>query len=221
MALEIDNVKIEWFGYSAFKIKASKTLYIDPYQLNSEEEADIILITHPHYDHCSIADINKIAKDGTIIICPVECQSAITKLNQKINMQVVQVGDEINALGIKVKAFPAYNKEKQFHPKTEGWLGYLISINGVVIYHAGDTDFIPEMEKLTGFAKKDVKFIALLPVDSKFAMNPEEATNAAKIIRPFVAIPMHFPIEALKEAMEFCRLCEETGINVKILEAGK
>lgn len=221
MALEIDNVKIEWFGYSGFKIKASKTLYIDPFQIPESEKADIILITHPHYDHCSIADMNKIAKDGTIVICPAECQSAITKLKQKINMQIIQVGDEINALGIKVKAFPAYNKEKHFHPHGEGWLGYLIGINGTVIYHAGDTDFIPEMEKLTGFAKKDVKFIALLPVDSKFAMSPEEAAHAAKTIKPFIAIPMHFPIEALKDAMEFCRLCAETGINVKILEAGK
>lgn len=219
--MEIENVEIKWLGNSGFKIKADKIIYIDPFQIQETEKADIILITHPHYDHCSIADISKIAKDGSIIVCHAACQSSITKLNQKINMQLMQVGDEINVSGIKIRAFPAYNKEKQFHPNAEGWLGYLISINGLVIYHAGDTDFIPEMEKLTGFAKKGSKLIALLPVDSKFAMNPEEAAKAAKIIKPFIAIPMHFADAsdaASKEAVEFLQLCIAAGINAKILE---
>ncbi len=216
--LKIDNVELVYLGHAAFKIRAGKAIYIDPFQLQETEKADIILLTHPHYDHCSIADINKIAKDGTIIVCHASCQSSVTKLNQKINMQLIQAGDELSISGMKIKAFPAYNKEKQFHPKSEGWLGYLISINGVVIYHAGDTDFIPEMEKLTGFAKKGSKLIAFLPVDGNFTMNSEEAAKAAKIIKPFLAVPIHFKLE--KDAENFCKLCQDAGIKAEILKKG-
>jgi L-ascorbate metabolism protein UlaG (beta-lactamase superfamily) len=216
MPIKIDNLELAYLGHASFKLKAEKTIYIDPFQLKEGEKADIILITHPHYDHCSIADIAKIAKDGTIVVCHAACQSTITKLNQKINMQLMQAGDEINAAGIKIKAFPAYNREKQFHPKAEGWLGYLISINGIVIYHAGDTDAIPEMEKLTGFSKKGSKLIALLPVDGNFTMNAEEAAKVAASIKPFIAIPMHFKSE--NEAKNFQKLCQNAGIRAEILE---
>lgn len=219
MAFKIDNVEISWLGHSSFKIKTDKIIYIDPFQLQEAEKADLILITHPHYDHCSIADISKIAKDGSIVVCHAACQSSVTKLNQKINMQLMQAGDELSLGNIKIKAIPSYNSKKQFHPKHEGWLGYLVSINGIVIYHAGDTDLIPEMEKLTGFAKKGSKLIAFLPIDGNFTMNPEEAAEAAKIIKPFIAIPIHYNLE--KDAENFCKLCQDSGINAKILELGK
>lgn len=218
MSIKIDNVEISWLRHAAFKIKAGKTIYIDPYQLQETEKADIILITHPHFDHCSIADIAKIAKDGTAIICHASCQSLITKLSQKINMQLMQAGDELTIGNVKIKAIPAYNIKKQFHPKSEGWLGYLVSINGIVIYHAGDTDFVPEMEKLTGFAKKGSKLVALLPIDGNFTMNFEEAAKAAKIIKPFLAVPIHYKLE--KDAENFCMLCKDAGINIEIPKKG-
>lgn len=214
MSMKIDNVEISWLGHASVKIKAEKIIYIDPYQLQETEKADIILITHPHYDHCSIADMNKIAKDNTIVVCPTECQSSITKLKQKINMQIIQIGEELNLGNIKIKAFPAYNKEKQFHPKSECWLGYLISINGIVIYHAGDTDLIPEMEKLTGFSKKGSKLIAFLPIDGNFTMNAEEAAKAAAMLNPSLTIPIHYKSE--KDAENFFKLCKDAGINAEV-----
>lgn len=216
MSIKIDNIEISWLGHSAFMIKSDKIIYIDPFELKEAEKADVILLTHPHYDHCSIADISRIAKDNTAIICHAACQSAVTKLSQKINMQLMQAGDELAMGNMKVKAVPAYNIKKQFHPKAEGWLGYLISINGIVIYHAGDTDMIPEMEKLTGFAKKGSKFIALLPVDSGFAMDVDEAAKAAAMLKPFLAVPMHFKLE--KDAENFCNACKEAGIRAEILK---
>ncbi len=214
MPIKIDNVEISWLGHASVKIKAEKTLYIDPYQINSEEKADIILITHPHYDHCSIADMNKVAKDNTIVVCHAACQSSITKLKQKINMQIIQTNDEISIGNIKIKAFPAYNITKHLHPKSEGWLGYLISINSMVIYHAGDTDLIPEMEKLTGFAKRGSKLIAFLPVDSNFTMNAEEAAKAAIMLNPFLVMPIHYSSE--KDAETFCTLCKDANIKAEI-----
>jgi L-ascorbate metabolism protein UlaG (beta-lactamase superfamily) len=215
MSAKIGDVEISWLNHSSFKIKSDKLMYIDPFQIQEAEKADIILITHSHFDHCSIADITKIAKDGTTIICPAECQSTITKVEKKINMQIIQVGDELSLGSIKIKAFPAYNIKKQFHPKSEGWVGYLIKTDGVVIYHAGDTDFIPEIEKLTGFAKKGSKLIALLPIDGNFTMNVEEAARVAAMLKPFLAVPMHY--KSREDAENFCRLCQEAGIKAEML----
>ncbi|PIO01484.1 Zn-dependent hydrolase, partial [Candidatus Pacearchaeota archaeon CG09_land_8_20_14_0_10_30_9] len=114
----------------------------------------------------------------------------------------------------------AYNIDKPFHPKEEGLVGYLIKINEVIIYHAGDTDLIPEMQKLTGYNQQDKKFIALLPVGGRFTMSAEEAFEAAKIIKPTIAIPIHWGsiIGSIKDAEEFKELCKTEGINVEILE---
>lgn len=221
MALKLGNVEIAWLGHAGFRIKAdSRIIYIDPYQLSNPEIADIILITHPHYDHCSIPDLLKIAKDGTTIICPAQCQSSITKINKKINLQIIEPGDKIKVGNIKIQAVPAYNLNKPLHAKSERWLGYVIDCSKVIIYHAGDTDLIPEMEKLTGFGKAGNKFIAFLPVSGNVNMNSEQAARAAMLIKPSLAVPMHFGsvLGTRKDAEDFCRLCKEKNINAEILE---
>ena len=94
--MKIQNIDLEWLGHDSFRIEAcSKTIFIDPYQISSKEKADIILITHSHYDHCSQPDIEKIAKDGTVIICTADCQSKVTRLNQKIHLELVEPGTDI------------------------------------------------------------------------------------------------------------------------------
>ena len=115
---------------------------------------------------------------------------------------------------------PAYNVDKHFHPKDEGWVGYLIKINDVLIYHPGDSDVIPEMQKLTGYKQSGKEFVALLPVGGRFTMNAEEAAEAAKLIKPSLAIPMHYGsiVGSDEDAQEFKELCEENNIKVKILE---
>lgn len=220
MVLKIDGIEIEWLGHSCFKIKTqSKIIYIDPYQIISQDKAELILITHSHYDHCSIADINKIVKDGTTIVCPPDCQSSITKIEKRVNMQLIEVGNKIKINEIKIEAVPAYNNAKPFHPKSEGWLGYVIEIGNIVIYHAGDTDLIKEMEKLTGYAKQGNKFIALLPIGGKFTMNVDEAAEAAKRIHADIVIPMHYgSIEGTKEeGKKFVELCQARGINAQLI----
>ena len=214
--MRLGNVELKWLGHSAFFIKAeNKAVYIDPYQINAREKADIILLTHPHYDHCSIQDINKTVKDGTIIVISQGCQSKIAKLDKKIEMKIMDVGETLD-LGIKIGAVPAYNINKEFHPKDERWLGYVLKIGKVVVYHAGDTDLIPEMEKLKGKVTA-----ALLPVGGSFTMNAEEAALVASIINPALAIPMHWGAGVAGErsdAENFVNLCREKGIKAEVLQ---
>jgi len=219
--MKINNADIEWLGHSAVKIKIiGKTIYIDPYQINSSEKADIILITHSHYDHCSQPDMEKIAKDGTIIMCTADCQSKIARISKKIKLEPVEPGMEIAIDALKIKTIEAYNLSKKFHPKNEYWVGYIIQADSTAIYHAGDTDQIKEMEKLTGYSKKGNFFIAFLPVGGTYTMNAEEAAEAASVIKPSLAIPMHYGsvIGSKADAEKFVKLCKEKGIKAQILE---
>jgi L-ascorbate metabolism protein UlaG (beta-lactamase superfamily) len=219
--MKIGNIELKWLGHSGFLIKSSKIIYVDPYNIKEGlEKADFILITHSHYDHCSVADMSKIVKEGTRIIIPADCQSKIARFNVPIQIEIVEPGQELNFGGIKIDVFPAYNTDKSFHSKEEGWVGYLIKMNTVLIYHAGDTDSIPEMQRLTGHGGNGKKFVALLPVGGRFTMTAEEAAEAAKLIKPSVAIPMHYgsTVGSDEDAQEFLRLCKEEGINAKVLE---
>ena len=219
--MKIDNIELKWLGHAGFFIKNSKTDYIDPYMISeNSEKADIILITHSHYDHCSVADLTKIVQEGTRILCPADCQSKITRFNIPIKIQIVEPGQELDLGEIKLNIFPAYNIDKPFHSKDEGWVGYLIKINDILIYHAGDTDLIPEMQKLTGYKQLDKMFIALLPIGGRFTMSVDEAVEAAKLIKPSLAVPMHYGsvIGTEEDAREFVELCNEEGIDAKILE---
>lgn len=186
MAIQYGDIKITWLGHAGALIEGTKKIYIDPYQIDNKDkpEADFLLITHSHYDHLSVPDIERIVTPNTIVCCPPDCQSKLVKFRMKA-LRVLEVGQEINEEGIKVKAIPAYNKNKPFHPKDNGWLGYVVTMDNVSIYHAGDTDFIPEM--------KSVKcHVALLPISGTYVMNAEEAAKAADLIEPEVAIPIHW-----------------------------
>ncbi|MCD6590072.1 MBL fold metallo-hydrolase [Candidatus Woesearchaeota archaeon] len=186
MINEIEK-KIYWLGHAGFLIKSNMNIYIDPFKIREGlPEADILLITHSHYDHCSIEDIQKIASPNTIVVCPPDCQSNIARLKVK-EMIPLTPGKTVEIEGIKITGFPAYNTNKPFHPKENEWLGYIIEIEGIRIYHAGDTDLIPEMNQLKG--KID---IALLPVSGTYVMNAEEAARAVEIIQPRKAVAMHY-----------------------------
>jgi len=219
--MKIGKVELKWLGHSGFFIKNSKKIYIDPYNIKEGmEKADIILITHSHYDHCSVTDIGKIVQEGTKIIITADCQSKITRFDVPIKMEIVEPGQEIDMGGIKISVVSSYNSDKSFHPKDENWVGYILKINNIIIYHAGDTDLIPEMQKLTGYKQPGNKFIALLPIGGRFTMNLEEATEAAKLLKPTIAIPMHYGsvVGTGDDAKEFKELCEENNIRCEILE---
>ena len=172
--------KIVWLGHDAFRIDASKTIYIDPYEIEGGIEADIILVTHEHFDHCSPDDVAKIQSQKTVIITE---KDSAQKLSGDV--RVMTPGESLALDNVVIEAVPAYNTQKQFHPKGNGWLGFVIEIDGVRIYHAGDTDMIPEMKGL----QVD---IALLPVSGTYVMTSDEAVEAALAIGPSLAIPMHY-----------------------------
>ena len=219
--MKIGEVEIKWLGHASFLIKNHKVIYIDPFNIKeNSEKADIILITHSHYDHCSVADIKNIIKEGTKIVLTADSQSKITRFETPIDIQIIEPNKELVFGDIKISAIPAYNIDKSFHPKEEGWVGYVIKMNDLLIYHAGDTDFIPEMQKLTGYKQPGKKFIILLPVGGRYTMTAEEAAEAAKLIKPTLAIPMHYGglVGTVADAEEFVKLCKEEGIDAALLE---
>lgn len=220
--MKVKGVDIEFLGHAGFLISSKdKKIAIDPYNLsNKVPKVDLILITHSHYDHCSIKDIEKIAGEETTIVVTPDSQSKITKL-ENVNMQIIEAGDELNFDGLKVEAVPAYNPNKKFHPKNEGWLGYLMKFDKLTIYHAGDTDKTKEMEKLTGYGKKGHEFVALLPVSGTYVMDADEAAEVAEMLNPNIAIPMHYGAGVAgteEDAKRFCEMCMRKGIRAEVLE---
>ncbi|MBU1136499.1 MAG: MBL fold metallo-hydrolase [Nanoarchaeota archaeon] len=214
--MKFENINLNWLGHSGFLIQTLDgiKIYIDPYKINTTEKADIILLTHPHYDHCSLEDLQKISKNKTIVLCPADCQSKLTKLNQEIDVRITEPEQEWEIGEIKIKAVPAYNINKAFHDKSELWNGYIIEINKTRIYHAGDTDLIPEIKNL-----KEID-LALIPVGGIYTMNHEQASNAAKIINPKLVVPMHYGsvIGTEKDADDFIEMCKKQGINAEKIE---
>jgi len=180
MNIEEAAKKIVWLGHDCFRIDGDKIVYFDPYQISPGTKADLILVTHEHFDHCSPGDIAKIQKPETVIVTE---KDSAKKLEG--NVKIVRPGQTIDVDEIKIEAVPAYNTDKTFHPKENGWLGFIVEMEGVRIYHAGDTDFIPEMNQF------EVD-IALLPVSGTYVMTAIDAIEAALAIRPKLAIPMHY-----------------------------
>jgi L-ascorbate metabolism protein UlaG (beta-lactamase superfamily) len=206
--MKFNNINIDWLGHASFKIKTNKIIYIDPFKINNNEPADIILITHSHYDHCSLEDIKKILKQETIILGPIDIQSKISKLSYDIKFQPISPGKNLKIEEIKVQSYPAYNIDKKFHPKNNEWLGYLIEIENLRIFHAGDSDVTPELQDLKNI------HILILPVGGTYTMNAKEAASLTNIIKPKVAIPMHFGsiIGDKKDALEFKNLVKTQTI---------
>ena len=213
--LEYGGVKITWLGHDSFRINNGKTVYIDPYQLKAAGKADLLLISHEHFDHLSLDDIKKVANDKTSVVTISQCSNEVKKLNVK-EVVVVKPGEKVNVQGISVEAVPAYNVNKinpgtgkPFHPKEDNKVGFVVTINNVRIYHAGDTDAIPEMAKI----KTD---IALLPVSGTYVMTAEEAAQAAKTIKPRFAVPMHYGaiVGSVKDAEKFKTLVKECEVRI-------
>lgn len=194
---------ISWLGHDGFMIKADgKTIIIDPYEVTVSESADIILVTHSHYDHCSPEDIQKLRNDSTVIVTEKESARKLSG-----DVRVMKPGDVLEVEGVKIEAVPSYNINKKFHPRKKEWLGFIVTVAGCRVYHAGDTDLIDEMNDF------DVD-IALLPVSGTYVMTAEEAIEAAKRINPKVAVPMHYDslVGSVEDAQTFAQglegICE-------------
>ncbi len=187
---EYNGVKLTWLGHDGFRIEVGKTIYLDPFKIEGGPKADIVLVSHEHFDHCNLDDLKKIVTPNTVIVAHSQSKSELSKLKAK-EIKIVKPGDRINIGDVAIEAVPAYNTNKfrepgkPFHPKEDGKVGYILTVNGVRIYHAGDTDHIPEMKNI----RTD---IALLPVSGTYVMTPAEAAEAAGDINPKIAIPMHY-----------------------------
>jgi L-ascorbate metabolism protein UlaG (beta-lactamase superfamily) len=196
---------VQWLGHASFRLTGEKVVYIDPYQLKTTKPADIILITHGHGDHCSPGDVSRIRGADTVIVATGDCAS---KLGGEV--RVIKAGDKITVQGVPIEAIPAYNISKTNHPKDAGGVGYIITLGGVRIYHAGDSDHTPEMDVV----RTDV---ALLPAGSKYTMEAGEAAEAANAMNPQVAVPMHWGsvVGTRADAERFVQLCK---VPARILE---
>ncbi|MDW8101220.1 MAG: MBL fold metallo-hydrolase, partial [Anaerolineae bacterium] len=174
-------VEIHWLGHDAFRLVGEKTVYIDPWKLPTKAPlADLILITHEHYDHCSPEDVQRIRGTGTVVAAP---SAAASKL--KAPVTIVKPGDKLTLNGVLVEVVPAYNVNKPFHPRKAGHVGYIVTLGGERIYHTGDSDLIPEMKGL----QVD---IVLVPVSGTYVMDAEQAAQLVEQLRPRLAIPMHY-----------------------------
>jgi len=195
---------IHWLGHAAFRLDGDKTIYIDPYKIKGGPGADIILISHSHYDHCSPIAVERIRKADGVVVTGPGCASKFGG-----DVRVLRPGRTVNVKGVAIEGTPAYNVKKPFHPRTEEGLGFVITVGGVRIYFAGDTDRIPEMAMI----KADV---ALLPVSGAYVMDPEEAAEAVRLLKPRAAIPMHYGtiVGTSQDALRFKDLA---GVPVEIL----
>lgn len=227
--MHIGNVDLTFLGHDGFLIRSEAvSLVVDPFHVSgSHAPVDFVLITHGHFDHCSIEDIRRFVGPGTTVIGPADIQSTILKLEQ-IHLQPIEPGDILERASIKIEAVPAYNltkfrdsdKKIVFHSKQERFVGYVIKIGSTVIYHAGDTDLIPEMHNLTGHGRRGNRFVALLPVSGTYVMTAEEAVEAALVLKPELAIPMHYGagvVGTIDDAHRFVELCRDKGIHAEAL----
>lgn len=180
------QMEIFWLGHASFKIKmfSGRIIYLDPYNIkNGEEKADIIVSSHSHGDHFSRSDIKKLWKDDTILLGPVSIAGSLIKFDG----QALEIGEEFAYKDFTIELFPAYTIKKGTHPKSNNWVGTIIESAGKSVYHAGDTERIPEMKEL---ASRKIT-VALLPCGGTYTMDFEEATDAALDIQPEIVVPMH------------------------------
>ena len=188
--MKLLNLDFTRIAHDTFKIKGSSVIYTDPFKVANRDEADIVLLSHEHFDHLSLQDLNKVIFPGTTIIASSVCKDGLKDVKVK-QIRYLDRGGKITVGKVEMAAVPAYNLNKfrepghPFHPKDGKGLGFIITMDGTRIYYAGDTDFIPEMNDIA-------VDIALLPVSGTYVMTAEEAAEAALAIHPQIAVPMHY-----------------------------
>ena len=207
----LNNVSVLY--HSSIKINKKKVIYIDPYNIdNTYNDADIIFITHDHYDHYSEEDIDKIKKENTIIIVPKNMYEKLSKYGFKEkNIIVVEPNKKYSVEEINFETLPAYNMNKEFHPKENNWVGYIMEIDNIKYYIAGDTDIVNENRKV----RCDIAFV---PIGGTFTMDFKEAAILINEIKPKIAVPIHYGslVGTKQDALEFSKLLD-SSIECKIL----
>lgn len=212
--MKLLNLDFTRIAHDTFRIAGSKVIYVDPFQVAKRDEADIVLITHEHFDHLSHEDLEKVCMPGTTIVASSLCRKDVGTMKVK-ETRFLDPGGKTRVGQIDIEAVPAYNTNKfrepgkVYHPKGEGRVGFIITMDGTTVYHAGDTDFIPEMKSI----KCD---IALLPVSGTYVMTAEEAAQAAAAINPKIAVPMHYGaiVGSAADAKKFKSLVKNCQVEI-------
>lgn len=216
--MKYKNITLTRLNHAAFKIKGGgKVIYFDPFKIPAGdiEQANIIFVSHEHFDHCSPEDLKKIVGTETTVVTIFTCKDNLSGLDVE-EIRYVKPGDILEIQGIKIAVMPAYNINKfrspgvPFHPKEDGKIGFIIEIDGVWIYHAGDTDGIPEMGNLQNID------VALLPISGIYVMTVEEAVAAAEVIKPKLVVPMHYG-DIVGTSEDAQRFKELSSVSVEII----
>jgi L-ascorbate metabolism protein UlaG (beta-lactamase superfamily) len=212
--MKLLNLEFTRIAHDTFKIKGSSVIYTDPFKVTARDEADIVLISHEHFDHLSLEDLNKVVFPGTTIVASPLCKDGIKYLKVK-QVRFLDPGGKITVGKVEIETYPAYNINKfrepghPFHPVGEKRLGFLFTMDGTRVYYAGDADFIPEMNDIACD-------IALLPVSGTYVMTPEEAADAALAIHPKIAVPMHYGaiVGSDADAIRFKNLVKHCQVEI-------
>jgi L-ascorbate metabolism protein UlaG (beta-lactamase superfamily) len=207
---------LHWLGHSGFRIDVdSATVYIDPYRVADGPRADVILITHGHYDHFSPLTLERLSHEETWVVGPPAVAERVG--GRAVAVAPGAVVDRELVRGLEIATVAAYNTSKRdadgnvFHPREAGWVGYDLNIRGERLYHSGDTDVIPEMDSVAGVD------VALLPVSGVYVMTAGEAVEAARRIQPRLAVPMHWGehLGSFEDARAFA---DGAPVEVRIME---
>ncbi|HET9177304.1 MAG TPA: MBL fold metallo-hydrolase [Terriglobia bacterium] len=188
--MKLLNLDFTRIAHDTFRVTGSKVIFTDPFKVSKLDQADIILLSHDHFDHLSLDDLNKVCTPESIIVASPSCEAGLKQVKAK-EMHFIEPGQELNVDRVAIEAVPAYNINKfrepgkLFHPKDAKGVGFVFEMDGTRVYYAGDTDFIPEMKSI----RCD---IALLPVSGTYVMTADEAAKAAQTINPRIAVPMHY-----------------------------
>ena len=188
--MKLMNLDFSRIAHDTFRIQGSKVIYTDPFKVTRTDEADVVLISHEHFDHLSLEDLQEVTSPKTTIVASLSCKSGLKKVKAK-ETKFLEPGGKLSVGKVEIEAVPAYNVNKfrapgqVFHPREDKKLGFVFLMDGTRVYFAGDTDLIPEMKSI----KCD---IALLPVSGTYVMTAEEAAQAAEMIKPKIAVPMHY-----------------------------
>lgn len=209
----LENIEVLY--HSSIRISKEKIIYIDPYKIEKNyNDADLVFITHNHYDHYSEEDIDKVIKSETLFIVPESLLDALLNKGIKNNYIItVEPNRRYTAKEIKFETVPAYNINKKFHPKENNWVGYIIEINRIRYYVAGDTDITDENKNI----KCDVAF---LPVGGTYTMNYKEAASLANILKPKIAVPIHYGsvVGTMQDAQDFIELLDKDIKGISLIK---
>jgi L-ascorbate metabolism protein UlaG (beta-lactamase superfamily) len=188
--MKLLNLDFTRIAHDTFRIAGSKVVYTDPYKVERQDKADVVLISHDHFDHLSLEDLQKVCTSRTVVVASAPCRDGLKGL-KVAKTHLLAPGEKVKVDGVEIEAVAAYNVNKfrapgqVFHSKADAHVGFVIRMDGTRVYFAGDTDFIPEMKSI----RCD---IALLPVSGTYVMTAEEAAEAAAALRPKIAVPMHY-----------------------------